>query len=175
MISGLFYIFAFFFTAGCASDVPVQKVELKKTINEKILKDSCMNRKDALSCAKLGYYFQGKGDYFLAHSFYKKGCQLSDESSCYNMKSSNPKAVYFKKLDGLMSFHSNNITNCHSKTREIKKFYSSMELKEKWHKVNIAIHINPEGRADSVRVNSNLSQKFKNLSLIHISEPTRPY
>lgn len=163
--------FLLLFCIGCATtDKPVKELKPKKTVNEKLLKKNCVKKNDALSCAKLAYYYQGKGEDLLAYRFYEKGCRLNDESACYNMKSSNPRSIYFKKVDAVMNFHSKNITNCHSKTRKTKKFYSSTQLKEKWYKVNVGIHINPNGRADSVNVSTELSQEFKQCAISEINK-----
>ncbi|MFT6633867.1 MAG: hypothetical protein ACJAS4_003840 [Bacteriovoracaceae bacterium] len=168
-MSKLSFLLLLFFV-GCASNNPVKDSKLKKVVDEKLLKMSCVKNRDALSCAKLAYHYQSKGNDVLAYRYYEKGCRLKNESSCYNMKSSNPKAIYFKKVDAVMNFHSKNITNCHLKTRKTKKVYSSTQLKEKWHKVNISIHIDSAGKADSISVSSALPSEFKSCAVSEIKK-----
>jgi hypothetical protein len=113
---------------------------------------------NGLACAKAAYYYK-KLDPEISYKFYQKGCELKDESACFNMRSLNPRDLYFKKADGIMSFHAQNISNCH--IPDLSKKTSSIQVKEVWHKAKLRIKINQDGRADAVEVISTLPTKFK--------------
>ena len=144
---------------SCSSVEKKNNKVLKKAIDIKKLDREC-NSRNSLSCARLGYYYQHKEKLDKSLRFYDKACSLGDENSCYNLKSLNPQNIYFKKLDSLLSFYSNNIMNCHSSNNKINAF-SSTQLKEKWHKVHIRIHINQSGEADKIQIQTPLSNDFK--------------
>lgn len=121
------------------------------------LEKSCLAG-EGLSCAKLAYQYRKKGDLVNAHKFYQKGCELKDESSCFNMKGINPQSIYFQKADGIMKFHAQNMSNCH--TPQMKAKYSQMQVKEKWNRAILDIHIGPDGMADKVAMKTNLNSTF---------------
>lgn len=146
---------------SCASTKSKETSQSKPTINVNLLKKNCDTNKDGLSCAKLAYHFQVHKNEEKAYLYYKKGCALGEETSCYNMKGSNSRMNYFKKVDAVMVFHKKNISNCHLKTRAAKQIYSSSQLKEKWFNVDTILHIDASGRADKISVNTDLSDKFK--------------
>lgn len=121
------------------------------------LEKSCL-ASSGLSCAKLAYQYRKKGDLVNAHKFYEKGCNLQDESSCFNMKGINPQSIFFQKADGIMKFHAQNMSNCHRP--QIKNKYSQMQIKEKWNRAILDIHIDADGMADKVTIKTNLNSTF---------------
>lgn len=113
---------------------------------------------DGLACAKTAYHFRRAGDAEKAYKFYKKGCELKDETACHNMAALDPRDIYFKKIDVIFKFHKTNISNCYI-PKVTKRIESALETK--WHKVDIIIHINKSGSADLVNINTALSNDFK--------------
>ena len=166
----------FAFLLSCASSTPQNKQTApKKELDLVALKRDCSQFGKALACAKLGYHFQGKGDFSNAALYYDKGCRYGDEGSCYNKKSINPRALYFKKVDSLLKFYKANITNCYSRTtKQDKNKTSSIQFEEKDYKVTSIIHISKEGRADSVVIESDLSRKFKSCAIKEIKAISFP-
>ena len=130
-------------------------------IDKENLTKECRDKKIALSCAKLGYYFQKINEPYLSFEFYQKGCSLGDEASCFNAKNSNPKEKYSRQVDAMMKFHTQNITNCYQKNKDLKHLYSNTQLKEKQHNVAILIHINRKGEADRINISSSLPDRFQ--------------
>jgi hypothetical protein len=111
-----------------------------------------------LSCAKLGYLWKTKGAPSKAYEYYEKGCELADETSCYNKETVNPKTAYQSKVDVLINFHKENIQNCHQPI--IKNKYSTTQLKEVWHNVNIKLQINRDGSTQSINIKTDLEKSF---------------
>jgi hypothetical protein len=72
---------------SCSSNKVKETIESKSdtSIDEK-LKLSCLMKDNALSCAKYAYFVQRKNP-SESLKFYSKGCELGDDSSCYNYKS----------------------------------------------------------------------------------------
>ncbi len=110
-----------------------------------------------LSCAKAAYLTK-KQDISQAYDYYKKGCELKDETACFNMKSLDPKDMYFKKAQGVMGLHTTKISHCHNP--ELKKKYSQIQLKEVWHTVNMRIFLSGLGKVTSSEITTNLSKEF---------------
>jgi hypothetical protein len=142
---------------GCSS--PKKKKVAKPKVDKYQLGHEC-KKGISLSCAKLGYYFQNISKLADAHRFYERACRLGDETSCFNMKGISPRDIYFKKLDAIMSFNSNNIINCYSKVSERRQVGSSIQLKEKWTKVQVEFEIDRRGNAKNITVISPFSRGF---------------
>ncbi|MES2527004.1 MAG: hypothetical protein V4598_07940 [Bdellovibrionota bacterium] len=113
---------------------------------------------DGLSCAKAAYHFK-KTDTLMAYQFYKKGCELKDESACFNMNSYDPKDVYFKKVDRAIAPHSHKIRTCYIPQVKGKK-YSAMQFKENFYTADFKFPIDPEGNAFKIDVKTGLDKKF---------------
>jgi hypothetical protein len=103
--------------AQVANQVPLEIEKLDKECNAGV----------GLACAKAAYIVK-KADAALAYEYYQKGCDLKDNSACYNMKSLAPREIYFKKADGVMKYNSTNISNCH--VPDLKNKRSQTQLKE---------------------------------------------
>ena len=149
------------FLYSCSSTNKTTTIKKKKEINFSVLNRQCIKENIALSCAKLGYHFQSKKYDSESRKYYQLACSLGDEGSCYNLKTMNPRAMYFKKVDSLMKFYDDNIMNCYSSTSKNRVVQSKSQLKEEWYKVGMSIHIDKKGMADSIYINSELSNKFK--------------
>ena len=121
------------------------------------LEKSC-EKSEGLACAKLAYKYQKMGENSLAFKFYKKGCDLNDESACFNMKNINPRDIYYNKIEATFRIKSNDIVNCHRP--DLSKKISNMQLEEKWYLVDIALNINNSGHADKININTSLSEEF---------------
>ena len=127
---------------------------LPEGINE--LDQEC-NEGIGLSCAKAAYLTK-RVDTSLALKYYQRGCELNDESACYNLKSLNPNKVFYNKVEGVMKFHATNISNCYIPNLKNKR--SQIQLKEAWHKVSMKIHINHEGQGTASNITSHLPSSF---------------
>ena len=121
------------------------------------LEKSCLSS-DGLACAKLGYQYKKNGDFENALKFYKKGCELKDESSCFNMKGVDPKSIYYKKADAIMKFHAQNISSCYAP--DLKRKSSTGQFKEKWNRAEIDMHIDKTGFSDKIEIKTNLNSNF---------------
>ncbi|MBT3984310.1 MAG: sel1 repeat family protein [Bacteriovoracaceae bacterium] len=150
---------ALIFAISCGTKENKQQLtpHPKVKIDIPSLRKNCLN-KDGLSCAKLGYHYNKSKNYKSALKFYKIGCELKDQSSCFNLRKISPREKYFLKVDSLMKFHSNNITNCYQ-SRSMPS-YSSMQLAEKWSKAEFNFTITPKGFAEKVTIKTQLPGKF---------------
>ncbi len=127
---------------------------------------------DGLSCAKAAYHFK-KTDTLMAYQYYKKGCELKDESACFNLNSYDPKDVYFKKVDRALAPHSHKIRTCYIPQVKGKK-YSAMQFKENFYTADFKFPINPEGKSGPIEVKTGLDKKFIECSKSVISSISYP-
>lgn len=127
---------------------------------------------DGLSCAKAAYHFK-KTDTLMAYQYYKKGCELKDESACFNMNAYDPKDVYFKKVDRVLAPHTGKIRNCYI-PQKIGKKYSAIQYKEKFYTANFKFIVDPTGKAKTVDVNTSLDKKFIDCARTIISDINYP-
>lgn len=117
---------------------------------------------DGLACAKAAYHFK-KSDQGKAFEFYKKGCELKEQSACYNMNNYDPKDAYFKKVDRAIAPHASKIRACYS-PNEQKKKYSSIQFKEKFYTAEFSFPIDSEGNAEAIEIKTSLDDDFKKCS-----------
>ena len=105
IMSGMLMIF---FLVSCSS-------ETKKSNNPESelssLEKECAN-KNGLSCAKLGYRLKST-DSLMALSFYKKGCDLGDQASCFNLESAESSGM--QSFNNFLSSQTTNIIACYYK------------------------------------------------------------
>jgi hypothetical protein len=113
---------------------------------------------DGLACAKAGYHFK-KTDTLKAYQYYQKGCELKEESACFNMKTYAPKDVYAKEVDKAIAPHSGKIRMCYIPQVKGKKF-STIQYKENFYKADFSFRIDQQGKASNIDVKTVLDKKF---------------
>ncbi len=113
---------------------------------------------DGLACAKAGYHFK-KTDTLKAYEYYKKGCELKEESACFNMKTYDPNDVYSKEVGKALVPHSDKIRVCYVPQIKGKKF-SNIQYKENFYKADFTFRIDQQGKASHINVKTVLDKKF---------------
>jgi hypothetical protein len=127
---------------------------------------------EGLACAKAAYHYK-KSDQLKAYEFYRRGCDLKDESACYNMRSYDPKDAYFKRVEQALAPHTSKIKTCYTPRIRGQK-YSAMQYKEKFYKADFSFQVDPEGRAKNIVVKTDLDKKFVDCSKHILSSVTYP-
>jgi hypothetical protein len=121
------------------------------------LEKKCLSG-DGLSCAKAAYHLK-KSDTRKAFEFYKKGCDLKEESACFNMRAYDPNDAYFKKVDQSLAPYTSKIRLCYIPQVKGKK-YSNIQYKENFYKADFSFRIDQQGKANNVDVKTVLDKKF---------------
>lgn len=95
--------------SSCASEIKKEKSQATDTVAT--LEKECA-QKNGLSCAKLGYLLKST-DSLKSLSYYKKGCELGDQSSCFNLESAESSGM--QALNNFLSSQTTNIIACYYK------------------------------------------------------------
>ncbi|EQC47514.1 hypothetical protein M900_0851 [Bacteriovorax sp. Seq25_V] len=69
---------------SCATSTTVEKNTSSAQDNQELM--SNCNNGDGLACSKLGFYYKKIGNIPKALEFNKKGCDLKEQSACFNLE-----------------------------------------------------------------------------------------
>lgn len=113
---------------------------------------------NSLSCAKAGYLHRRNKNNVEATKYYQLGCELKEESSCFNVRNFSTVDLFTSRFHNNLKFHEETIRKCHIPS--YTAIYSNSQLEEKWYLVNINFVLNKQGEGKTVKVETNLPNSF---------------
>jgi hypothetical protein len=135
---------------GCSNQKakkPLATETVKLSNDEQRMK--CLLKDDSLSCAQYAYSLQ-KVNPSESLKFYSRGCELGDQSSCYNYKSIKSKSADYNLL--LLKKEQLKIFGCYvnfTEDKDKKKFYDlSYDIKT----ITLDAHISPRGTLRNISI-----------------------